>query len=71
MAHPDETLHDAIDRMLKHNIGRLPVVERTSPDRIVGYLGRADVLGARRKQQHEEEHREQGPLIGARKGDAR
>jgi CBS domain-containing protein len=70
VTHPDETLHDAIDRMLKHNVGRLPVVERASPDRIVGYLGRADVLAARQKRQDEEEHREQGPLVAGRRSGA-
>jgi CBS domain-containing protein len=43
----DETLHDAMARMLRHNIGRLPVVERTNAKRVIGYLGRASILGAR------------------------
>jgi H+/Cl- antiporter ClcA/CBS domain-containing protein len=64
VAHPDETLHDVIARMLKHDIGRLPVVERGSPRRVVGYLGRADILSARSRQHEEEERRERGPLLG-------
>ncbi|MGH8102411.1 MAG: chloride channel protein, partial [Chthoniobacterales bacterium] len=46
VAYGDETLHDAMARMLRHNIGRLPVVERTNAKRVIGYLGRASILGA-------------------------
>lgn len=28
VAYPDEILHDALDRLLRHDIGRLPVVSR-------------------------------------------
>jgi hypothetical protein len=41
--------------MLTRGIGRLPVVERNNPTRIVGYLGRAAILSARMKV-HEEEN---------------
>ncbi|HWA11408.1 MAG TPA: chloride channel protein [Opitutaceae bacterium] len=67
VAHPDETLHEAIARMLKHDIGRLPVVRRAAPDRVVGYLGRADILAARTRRHQEEELREKGPLLGGPK----
>jgi CBS domain-containing protein len=55
VAFPNEPLHTALTRMLKHNVGRLPVVERSAPHRIVGYLGRAAILSARMRL-HEEEH---------------
>jgi CIC family chloride channel protein len=55
VAYPDETLHAAITRMLQRNIGRLPVVERDEPKRVIGYLGRAAILSGRMKV-HEEEH---------------
>ncbi|HEY4281428.1 MAG TPA: chloride channel protein [Chthoniobacterales bacterium] len=58
--YPDETLHDAIAKMLKHDIGRLPVVDRGNPGRMVGYLGRADILAARGRYHHEEEFRARG-----------
>ena len=61
VAYPDEVLDDAITKMLRNDIGRLPVVERQNPRRIVGYLGRADVLGARVKDMDEESVRERGP----------
>ena len=56
----DEILHDAIARMLRHDVGRLPVVERENPRQVVGYLGRASILAARQKHHHEEEIRERG-----------
>jgi CIC family chloride channel protein len=64
VAYPDETLQDAIGKMLKRNIGRLPVVARTDPTKLVGYLGRADILAARTRLNEEEELREKGPLGG-------
>lgn len=51
---PDELLHAALTKMLKRNVGRLPVVERDNPTKVVGYLGRAAILSARMKF-HEEE----------------
>jgi chloride channel protein, CIC family len=69
VAFPDETLQDAFTKMLRRGVGRLPVVSREDPARIVGYLGRADILAARARQHDEEEHRERGPLLGvARNG---
>jgi H+/Cl- antiporter ClcA len=55
VAFPDEPLHVALTKMLTRGIGRLPVVERNNPTRIVGYLGRAAILSARMKV-HEEEN---------------
>jgi len=49
--------------MLKRDVGRLPVVDRQEPDRVIGYLGRADILSARLHRQEEEERRERGPLL--------
>ncbi len=65
VAYQDETLHDAHARMLSHRIGRLPVVTRGEPHRVIGYLGRADILAARERLQREEEVRERGPMLGA------
>jgi len=64
VTHPDETLRDAVGKMLRHNVGRMPVVARDEPHRIVGYLGRADILAARVRHHEEEERREKGPLLG-------
>ncbi len=63
VAFPDETLRDAVARMLRNNVGRLPVVARENPRQVVGYLGRADILAVRQRHQDEEERRERGPLL--------
>jgi chloride channel protein, CIC family len=60
IAYPDETLHDAVARMLRHDIGRLPVVERTNEKKVVGYLGRSAILAAREHYHREEEVRARG-----------
>ncbi len=54
--YPDDLLTTAVNKMLKHDIGRLVVVDPEHPRRLVGYLGRPDVIRAR-LQRHEEEHR--------------
>jgi CIC family chloride channel protein len=56
----DELLDDAITKMLRNDVGRLPVVERANPAKLAGYLGRANVLQARVKQIDEENVRERG-----------
>lgn len=61
-AYTDETLNYALNKMLQRNIGRLPVVERGAPRRIVGYLGRAEILAARMRLRDEEQHREKWPF---------
>jgi H+/Cl- antiporter ClcA/CBS domain-containing protein len=58
VAFPDEPLHTALTKMLNRNIGRLPVVERSDPTRIVGYLGRASLLSARLRIHDEENVRQ-------------
>jgi H+/Cl- antiporter ClcA len=62
VAYEDELAHDAMFRMLQHNIGRLPVVSREDPRRMVGYFNRASILEAWSKQMHEEGVREHGWL---------
>jgi CBS domain-containing protein len=65
-AFPDEDLHDAVTRMHQHDIGRLPVVSREDPRKLVGYLGRAAILSARRLRWQDEHHREPGWLARSR-----
>jgi len=60
-AFADETLNDAMNKMLQSDIGRLPVVERDDPRKIVGYLGRAEILAARLRHRNEEHDREKWP----------
>jgi CBS domain-containing protein len=63
---PDEALHDASDKMLRYNIGRLPVVDRADQRRVVGYLGRPGILAARLRKFEEEYVREPGWFRGFR-----
>jgi len=60
VAYTDEPLRDAITRMIHHDIGRLPVLDRNDSNRPVGYLGRASILAARMRHHAEEEVRERG-----------
>ena len=60
VAYPDETLHEAANRMLRHGFGRLPVVSRDNPKKVIGYLGRAQILAARMRRLEEEHLREPG-----------
>jgi hypothetical protein len=46
--------------MLRNNIGRLPVVDRKDPARVVGYLGRPGIMAARLRRLDEEHVREPG-----------
>jgi H+/Cl- antiporter ClcA/CBS domain-containing protein len=55
---PDEVLHEATIKMLRNNIGRLPVVSRGDPHRIVGYLGRSNLMAAHLRRLEEEHVRE-------------
>ncbi|MBX3051260.1 MAG: chloride channel protein [Caldilineaceae bacterium] len=57
---PDETLHEALHKLLIHDIGRLPVVSRDEPEHLVGYLSRGAILRARQGKLHEEHVRESG-----------
>jgi predicted transcriptional regulator len=42
----DSTLRDAADQMVLERVGRLPVVRRSDPRRIVGIISRSDLLSA-------------------------
>jgi chloride channel protein, CIC family len=60
VTYPDESLHQAAAKMLRNNIGRLPVVDRDQPKRVLGYLGRSGIMAARRCRLDEEHVREPG-----------
>ncbi|HWS71555.1 MAG TPA: CBS domain-containing protein, partial [Thermoanaerobaculia bacterium] len=51
---PDSSLRDAADQMVRHNVGRLPVVAREEPTRVVGFLTRSDLLSAHAQRLTEE-----------------
>ena len=60
VAYEDELVFDAMHRMLANNIGRLPVVSREEPEKMVGYFNRASLLSAWARQTEEEGTREHG-----------
>jgi len=60
VAYPDEFVHDALHRMVQHNIGRLPVVSRENPRRLAGYFDRSNLLSAWTRQIEEEGVQEHG-----------
>src|SRR5271170_2205864 len=60
VTYPDEMLHDASSKMLRNNIGRLAVVDRQDPRKLVGYLGRPGIMAARLRRLDEEHVREPG-----------
>ncbi|HXI61205.1 MAG TPA: chloride channel protein [Pyrinomonadaceae bacterium] len=64
VTYPDEILYEAIEKMVRNDIGRLPVVSRENPREVVGYLGRAAVMTARLQRMKEEHEREPGWLQG-------
>lgn len=49
VVYDDCTLREAADHMVNHDIGRLPVVQRSAPGKVVGMVTRSDLLGAHRR----------------------
>ncbi len=66
VTYPDEVLYDAAARMLRANVGRMPVVSREDNRSIVGYLGRSGIMAARLRRLDEEHVREPGWMDGPR-----
>lgn len=60
VTYPDELISEAAAKMLRYDIGRLPVVDRADPREAVGYLGRSGVMAARLRRLHDEHVREPG-----------
>lgn len=54
VAYADESVREAVHRMLYHDIGRLPVVARGQKTRLLGCIDRADVIAAHRHGMREE-----------------
>jgi chloride channel protein, CIC family len=60
VTHRDELISEAAAKMLRHDIGRLPVVDRADHGKAVGYLGRSSVMAARLRRFQDEHVREPG-----------
>lgn len=51
---PDSSLREAADHMVRENVGRLAVVARENPRRIIGIITRSDLLSAHGRRLEEE-----------------
>jgi CBS domain-containing protein len=49
VVYDDLSLREAADHMVNHDVGRLPVIERKNPGRLVGMITRSDLLAAQRR----------------------
>lgn len=52
-----DSLRQAADSMVSAGVGRLPVVKRAQPDRVIGILTRSDLLSAHQKRLSETHHK--------------
>jgi chloride channel protein, CIC family len=62
VTYTDELLEEATAKMITNDIGRLPVVQRDDPTKLVGLLGRAGVMAVWLYATREEETRDSGWL---------
>lgn len=60
----DCTVRQAVEHMVNHGIGRLPVVSRVDPPRVLGVITRSDILSCYRHQI--DEHRPDAPSVRIR-----
>ncbi|HEX7010006.1 MAG TPA: chloride channel protein [Phycisphaeraceae bacterium] len=60
LVYEDCSLREAADHLANHNVGRLPVVRRQAPGKVVGILTRSDILLAfRRRVEETQRHQPQ------------
>lgn len=62
ITYPDESVEIAMSRMLKADVGRLPVVSRENSKKVVGYLSRANIIEAHLQRLRDETQIEEGWL---------
>jgi CBS domain-containing protein len=71
VAYPDESCRSAAERMAQCGVGRLPVVSREDPRKLLGIVTRSDLLKVRARVADEEQRREQFiryPRVWRRRG---
>jgi len=61
VAHPEHSLRQAADHMVRNRVGRLAIVESAEPTKVIGVLTRSDLLSAHRRRL-EESHRRKRTL---------
>jgi chloride channel protein, CIC family len=64
VTYPDELVSEAAAKLLRFDIGRLPVVDRSDERKVVGYLNRSGILAARMRRFQDEHVREPGWFRG-------
>src|SRR5436309_2351262 len=62
VSYPDELLDHALTKMLEHEVDLLPVVNRSEPEEVIGYVARDGILGAWVQVARDEGRREPGWL---------
>jgi CBS domain-containing protein len=62
VAFDNSSLREAADLMVREGVGRLPVVTRAEPGKVVGILTRSDLLSAHARRLDENVQRQQGRL---------
>jgi CBS domain-containing protein len=58
ISYVDDTLRDVANKLAVHRVTSAPVVDRADPRRVLGIVTLAQLLHARRRDIHEEHHRE-------------
>ncbi|MGQ9469431.1 MAG: chloride channel protein [Nitrososphaerales archaeon] len=43
VTYPDESLYQAFEKMIRYEVGRLPVVDRSNPKKLIGIITRGDI----------------------------
>ncbi|MTD52964.1 CBS domain-containing protein [Amycolatopsis sp. RM579] len=67
VVYADDTLREVANRLAEGHAVRAAVVARAEPDRVLGVISVAQLLHARRRDLHEEHHRERVLVLNARK----
>jgi H+/Cl- antiporter ClcA/CBS domain-containing protein len=49
LVYDDLSLREAADHMVNHSVGRLPVIQRGKPGKVIGIITRGDILAAQRR----------------------
>ncbi|HYA95108.1 MAG TPA: chloride channel protein, partial [Terriglobales bacterium] len=63
VAYEDNSLREAADHMVSEEVGRLPVVSRENPRKVVGWLTRSDLLTAHRQRLEDSSYAERALQI--------
>jgi chloride channel protein, CIC family len=60
IVYEDNSVREAADHMVSEEVGRLPVVTREAPTKVVGWMTRSDLLSAHKRRLDAERNAEQG-----------